>query len=152
MLGTLTDKEVEDLLSREHLARIGCHAEGRIYVVPTAYVYDGEFVYAHSGDGLKIRTMRANPVVCFEVEDIANLGHWSSVIAWGSYEELGGANEARAAALLESRLSPLHPGGAANLLRPRIHGIAQESARTTLFRIRLTEKTGRFERHQVGAR
>jgi hypothetical protein len=36
--------------------------------VPITYVFDGEAVYAHSADGLKIRMMRANPHVCFEVD------------------------------------------------------------------------------------
>ena len=32
--------------------------------------------------------MRANPFVCFEVEDIDDLANWHSVIAWGVFEEL----------------------------------------------------------------
>jgi nitroimidazol reductase NimA-like FMN-containing flavoprotein (pyridoxamine 5'-phosphate oxidase superfamily) len=146
MLGELTHDEIEQLLLRGNVGRIGCHAENRTYVVPITYAYDGECVYAHSADGLKIRTMRANPNVCFEVDHIVDLAHWSSVIAWGIYEELSGAPEERAAALLLSRrLGPLHTSATA-LMHPRIHGIAQESSRTTLFRIRPTEKTGRFER------
>lgn len=145
MLGDLTAEEIEQLLRRESVGRIGCATDGRIYVVPTTYAYDGEFVYSHSADGLKVRTMRANPSVCFEVEQIIDLAHWSSVIAWGTYEELGGVEEERAIALLVARFSPT-PISATALARPRIRGIAQEGSRTTLFRLRLTEKTGRFER------
>ncbi|HXX69349.1 MAG TPA: pyridoxamine 5'-phosphate oxidase family protein [Polyangiaceae bacterium] len=145
MLGELTVEEIELLLRRESIGRIGCVADSRIYVVPTTYAYDGEFVYSHSADGLKIRTMRANPSVCFEVEQIIDLAHWSSVIAWGRYEELTGANEDHAIALLTNRFSP-SPISATALARPRIRGIAQEGSRTTLFRLRLSEKTGRFER------
>ena len=145
MLGALTHDEIEQLLMRASIGRIGCRADNRMYVVPITYAYDGEAVYAHSADGLKIRTMRANPNVCFEVDDIVNLGHWSSVIAWGTYEELSGALEDRASSLLLSRFGPTHTSATA-LKHPRFHGVAQESARTTLFRIRLAEKTGRFER------
>ena len=145
MLGELTRDEIEQLLLRATVARIGCHAEDRTYVVPITYAYDGECAYAHSADGLKIRTMRTNPNVCFQVDDISDLSHWSSVVAWGPYEELSGALEDRAAELLHSRLGPLHASATA-LKHPRVHGIAQHAARTTLFRIRLTEKTGRFER------
>jgi nitroimidazol reductase NimA-like FMN-containing flavoprotein (pyridoxamine 5'-phosphate oxidase superfamily) len=144
MLGALTHDEMEQVLIRENVGRIGCHAEDRTYVVPITYAYNGECVYGHSADGLKIRTMRANPNVCFEVDHIDDLAHWSSVIAWGVYEELSGAAEERADALLHSRFGALRVS--ATLMHPRFHGIAQESARTTLFRIRLTEKTGRFER------
>jgi nitroimidazol reductase NimA-like FMN-containing flavoprotein (pyridoxamine 5'-phosphate oxidase superfamily) len=145
MLGALTHDEMEHLLMRGNLGRVGCRAEDRIYVVPIAYAYDSECVYAHSADGLKIRTMRASPNVCFEVDHIVDLAHWSSVIAWGIYEELSGALEERAASLLLSRLGPIQTSATA-LKHPRLNGIAQESSRTTLFRIRLTEKTGRFER------
>ena len=40
--------------------------------------------------------MRANPFVCFEVEDIDDLANWHSVIAWGVFEELACEDEARA--------------------------------------------------------
>jgi len=143
MIGELNRGEIEQLLMRGTLGRIGCHAEGRVYIVPVTYAYDGECVYAHSADGLKIRTMRANPRVCFEVEDVADLDHWSTVIAWGEYQELSGTDEERAAKLLLSRLGPNRTSATA---QPRFHGIAQPLARTTLFRIQLTEKTGRFER------
>jgi len=145
MLGDLTGDEIEQLLRREAIGRIGCSAEGRIYVVPIMYAYDGECIYAHSADGLKIRTMRANPSVCFEVEQIIDPAHWSSVIAWGTYEELSGADEDRAGTLLVARFGPMATSATA-LKRPRIRGVAQEASRTTLFRLRLSKKTGRFER------
>ena len=83
--------------------------------------------------------------VCFEVDDVADLAHWSSVVAWGTYEELTGPLEERASTLLLSRFGPMRTSITA-LKHPRFHGIAQEGSRTNLFRIRLTEKTGRFER------
>jgi nitroimidazol reductase NimA-like FMN-containing flavoprotein (pyridoxamine 5'-phosphate oxidase superfamily) len=116
-----------------------------VYVVPTAYAYAGGYAYGHSADGLKIRTMRANPNVCFQVDDVVDLTRWSSVVAWGAYEELSGALEERAASLLLSHFGLVQTSDAA-LSHPRFQGIAQEGSRTTLFRIRLTEKTGRFER------
>ena len=42
MLGSLSSAEIEDLLRTEVVARLGCHAEGRTYVVPITYVYDGD--------------------------------------------------------------------------------------------------------------
>jgi uncharacterized protein len=145
MLGELTHDEIEQLLMRETVGRIGCQAEGRVYVVPITYAYDGACVVAHSADGLKIRTMRANPHVCFEVEQIADLAHWASVVAWGTYQELSGSQEDHASALLRARFASL-PLSRTALNHPRIHGVAQEASRTTFFRIRLDEKTGRFER------
>jgi hypothetical protein len=34
MLGSFASAEIEDLLRTEVVARLGCHAEGRTYVVP----------------------------------------------------------------------------------------------------------------------
>src|SRR5438067_64945 len=90
MIGDLTRNEMEDLLRTEAVGRLGCHADGRTYVVPIGYAYHDGNIYAHSGLGLKIEMMQQNPEVCFEVEQITNIAHWKSVIAWGVYEMLDG--------------------------------------------------------------
>jgi nitroimidazol reductase NimA-like FMN-containing flavoprotein (pyridoxamine 5'-phosphate oxidase superfamily) len=139
MIGELSTDEIEELLLHGHVGRLGCHAEGRTYIVPIAYAYDGESVIAHSSDGLKIRTMRANPAVCFEVDDIRGLDDWRSVIAWGAYEELWGRALESAAGLLQKRFAALRSNASAN---PRRHDVE----RAVVYRVRLTTKTGRFER------
>ena len=48
MLGELDAEQIEELLRAEVLGRIGCHADGRTYVVPVTFAYDGECVYGHS--------------------------------------------------------------------------------------------------------
>jgi nitroimidazol reductase NimA-like FMN-containing flavoprotein (pyridoxamine 5'-phosphate oxidase superfamily) len=145
MLGTLTVIETDQLLRRQTIGRIGCHAEGRTYVVPITYAYDGACVVARSADGLKIRTMRANPSVCFEVDEIVDSAHWQSVVAHGRYEELSGEEEERAGAFLRSRFASTATSETA-LLPSRVGGVAQRHARTTTFRIRLAEMAGRYER------
>jgi uncharacterized protein len=141
----LTLEEMEQVLLRGTVGRIGCSAGGRTYVVPITYAYDGRFVVAHSADGLKVRTMRANANVCFEVEEIIDLAHWVCVMAQGTYEELRGEEEQHAESLLRARFGSVATSETA-LRHPRFNGIAQPVSRTTLFRLRLTEKTGRFER------
>ena len=107
MLGELTAEQINAVLFNEVVGRIGCHGDGRTYVVPVTYVFDGEAVYAHSAEGLKIRTMRANPAVCFQVDQRENLANWRSVVAWGVYEELCGKDAQDALQLLVARLLPL---------------------------------------------
>jgi nitroimidazol reductase NimA-like FMN-containing flavoprotein (pyridoxamine 5'-phosphate oxidase superfamily) len=145
MIGTLTPAEIDDLLETETVARLGCHADGRTYVVPITYAYDGRNVLGHSAEGRKIWMMRANPSVCIEVDRMFNPANWRSVIAWGVYEELTG-DEARTAmetlverfrAFRTSMLALPHNGhGAFDLSRPK----------AVVYRIRLTEKSGRYER------
>src|SRR5438046_1479078 len=57
-------------------------------VVPITYAYDGTSIYCHSKEGMKIKMMRTNRSVCFEVDEITNMKNWKSVILWGTYEEL----------------------------------------------------------------
>ena len=75
MLGQLTEKQVEEMLSEQITGRLGCHHRGETYIVPVNYVYKNEFVYAHSGPGKKVDMMRKNPKVCFEVEEIESIFH-----------------------------------------------------------------------------
>ena len=90
MLASLTPEKIEQVLYSEVLGRIGCHAEGRTYIVPITYAYYGERIICHSKAGMKIEMMRQNPAVCFEVEKVDNLANWRSVFARGRYEELHG--------------------------------------------------------------
>jgi hypothetical protein len=150
MLGVLDAEGIERVLTSEVLGRIGCRARGRVYVVPVTYAYDGEHVYVHSGEGTKVEAMRADPSVCFEVEHVRAISSWESVIAWGTFEELSGADAARAMALLEARLMPLMTWEASRFWHaPGTPGSTPEGrgpAGSVVYRIRLTEKTGRFER------
>lgn len=67
----------------------------------------GTFIYGHAVDGAKLRAMRADPHVCFEVEHVDNLANWQSVIGWGTFEELDGEDAEVGMHLLVDRLMPL---------------------------------------------
>jgi nitroimidazol reductase NimA-like FMN-containing flavoprotein (pyridoxamine 5'-phosphate oxidase superfamily) len=149
VLGTLSSTEIEELLSGEVIARLGCHAEGRTYVVPVTYAYDGEGLIIQSRNGLKIRMMHQNPLVCVEVDHVDDLANWRSVIAWGRFEELFGDEAGAAFALLHHRLgsfvvSETTPAGA--LLHQGETPIRSGNGHASIYRIRLLNKTGRFER------
>ncbi len=132
----LPPDEIEQLLRTAIVGRIACCAhgidgsDGRPYVVPLAYGYDGEAIYAHSGVGRKIRMMRAQPQVTVEVDEAEASDRWRSVIAEGVYEEL---TEAGAR---ERALAIIYPDPA---VRPHL------DAGTVVYRIRLTAKSGRYE-------
>lgn len=148
MMGSLVSEEIEDVLQHEVLGRIGCIVDGRPYIVPVTYVYDGECadVYVHSADGAKLQAMRDNPEVCFEVEQVRDMANWRTVIARARFEELWKDHGEWAMALFASRLAPPRIDEASAASRReaahRLHG----ASRPILFRLRLTEKTGRYER------
>lgn len=82
MLGESNEAQTDQVLRSEVIGRLGCHAQGLTYLVPVTYAYDGDCIYGHSVEGLKVRMMRANPNVCFEVDAMESLANWRSVIAW----------------------------------------------------------------------
>ena len=147
MLGQLDATQVEQLLSSEVVGRIGCHADGRVYVVPITYAYLEGAVYGHTTEGLKTSMMRRNPQVCFEVEQVDDLAAWRSVIAWGRYEELTGPAAGEGMRKMMGRLMPLMTSQTAmpsHGLAP--HGPVPGAKAAVVFRIVLEEKTGRFEK------
>lgn len=91
------------MLHRETVARLGCHADGRTYVVPMTYAYDGGFLVGHAAEGRKIWMMRANRHVCVEIDRMESPRQWQSVIAWGDYEELSGSVRDAALETLKKR-------------------------------------------------
>jgi hypothetical protein len=145
MLGRLRPGEITRVLRDGTVGRIGAHDGGRTYVVPVTYVYDGDAVYGHSTFGQKIRMMRRNPNVCFQVDEIDGMANWRSVIAQGTYEELRGDMATAAAKLIRARIGTLTTSETA--------GPAGRSGRTHVsYRIRLKEKSGRYEGRRSRAR
>jgi len=145
VVGVLSENEIEALLRDEVVGRVACSGEGRIYVVPITYAYDDGCAYAHSEAGLKIRLMRKNPHVCFEIDRIENPAEWSSVVAWGTFEELHGAEADRGMLVLVNRFARVLTSRTALPPEPaRSGGGLKDGA--VIYRLRLTEKTGRFER------
>lgn len=145
MLGELTQTEIASLLSSEVVARIGCHANGRTYVVPITYLYQDGAIIGHSVDGMKIDMMRKNPFVCVEVDHMDNLANWRSVIAWGHYEELTGSAVVAALEQLATRLAPLTVSETSVPVHGRGAGRLPAAHSVVVYRIRLTEMTGRYE-------
>ena len=129
----LPPDEIEALVRRSFIGRIACcdhRGNGRPYLVPIAFGYDGESLYAHSGPGRKLSTMRANPFVTVEMDEATAPDTWQSVIAEGAYEEID---------------DPADRERALRTLYPPPNPIPHLGAFTTVFRIRLTARSGRYE-------
>jgi nitroimidazol reductase NimA-like FMN-containing flavoprotein (pyridoxamine 5'-phosphate oxidase superfamily) len=130
----LPPEEIEQLLRTAIVGRIACcgHGavgDGRPYLVPLAYGYDGEAVYAHSGPGRKLDLMRAEPRVTFEVDEAQASDRWRSVIVEGIFEEIDDPQQRSAA------LSVIYGTTA----------IPDLGSQTVVFRLRLTSRSGRYE-------
>ena len=148
MLGDLNSKQIEHVLQSLIIGRIGCHADCRTYVVPVTYAYDGNYFYGHTAEGLKIGMMRQNPIVCFEVDIIDNMSNWRSVIAWGKFEELITPEERKEGMkILMDRVMPLMTGATTiSHAMSDAHQKTIDAMQGVVYRIKLTEKTGRYEK------
>lgn len=148
MFGKLNNEEIEALLREQIIGRIGCHAGGVTYVVPIGYVFDDNCVYAHTIEGMKMDIMRRNPNLCFQVDNTKNLANWRSVICWGEFQELKTEPERREALQkLNARALPIISSETMHLTPQWPFSTDRsEEVEGVFFRIRITEKTGRFER------
>jgi nitroimidazol reductase NimA-like FMN-containing flavoprotein (pyridoxamine 5'-phosphate oxidase superfamily) len=148
MLGVLSNEEMDDILESNVIGRIGCSLDHKVYVVPVAYIYDGESIFGHTVEGMKVDILRKNPQCCFEVDVVHNLANWSSVIAWGTFEELRGEQASTATQLLMDRISNIMPAEASQ--PPRMGPTASMRMSTftnnpIIYRIKITERSGRYE-------
>ena len=136
-MGTIRElpaEQIEALLRTAIVGRIACcghgaGGDGRPYLVPLAYGYDGDAVYAHSGPGRKLDFMRAEPRVTFEVDQAVAPDRWRSVIAEGTFEEIDDPRQRDAA------LEVIYGGDS----------VPDLGSQTVVFRIRLTSRSGRYE-------
>ncbi|MEQ8477212.1 pyridoxamine 5'-phosphate oxidase family protein [Fulvivirga sp.] len=148
MIAALNRIQIDNVLYSQIIGRIGCCANNKAYVVPITYAYNGEYIYCHTIEGMKVKFMRSNPLVCFEVERIENMAHWQSVILWGKYEELEGELREEGLQILVNRVHPLMTS---ETIRPRF-GLDAPSTGiktnkdTIIFRIKPEEATGKFEK------
>lgn len=149
MFGNLTDNEIETLLQSQLVGRIGCHTNDFIYVVPISYAYDGQYLYARTFEGLKMKIVRENPKVCFQVDDMRDMANWRSVIAWGEVEELSDEkSRKKALEILSARVLPFQSSETTHLSPLWPFSVESERVPGIFFRILLTGKTGRFERQE----
>jgi len=127
----LNSQQIEHLLQTAIVGRIACShpTEPRPYLVPLAYGYDGDAMYAHTGPGTKLTYMRANPFISIEVDTATAPDVWQSVVAEGEFQELSGEDRQRALRLIYPEPAPIPDLG----------------QMTTVFRILLTAKSGRYE-------
>ena len=131
----LDDAECTALLAAHHVGRLAFGYFGRVDIQPIHYVWNDGFVYGRTRDGAKLRAISAVRQVAFEIDEVAAMYDWRSVVVKGTIELLtedGTADEwSRAVALLR-RIVP--------------EALATQDPtpdRTNVFRIRAEQITGR---------
>jgi nitroimidazol reductase NimA-like FMN-containing flavoprotein (pyridoxamine 5'-phosphate oxidase superfamily) len=88
MFSHLSDRQARKLLQTSQVARLGCIVNGAPYITPINYDFEGDCVYGHSRAGMKISALRQNPQACIQVDQVESVMCWSSVLAFGDFEEI----------------------------------------------------------------
>ena len=150
MIGSLTKDQCERILLGSMIGRIGCNASGKTYVVPVTYVYDDGYIYVRSKEGLKVKMMRKNPQVCFQVDQIDNMANWRSVVLWGKFEEVkGSAEQSQALKILTNGLEAYATSD--SIKPPKDDGDMNphKEKKPVFYRISIEEISGRFEKQEL---
>jgi len=141
-INELTRDQCREVLSRSELGRLACARFDQPYVVPIHFSFDParNCVYAFSTVGQKVEWMRENPKVCLAVDEIHDKAAWTTVLAFGRYEELHrtpeeGEARSRAEALFAKRYEWWLPAAA------KIAG--REHHEMVVYRIQIDRLTGR---------
>jgi hypothetical protein len=82
-LRELTRAECEELLARNNVGRVAFSFHDRVDLEPVNYVFNGEWLHGRTSPGTKLSTLRHQPWVAFEIDEVQGLHDWQSVIVHG---------------------------------------------------------------------
>jgi nitroimidazol reductase NimA-like FMN-containing flavoprotein (pyridoxamine 5'-phosphate oxidase superfamily) len=84
----MTRDEAQAMLRGHHVGRIAYAFHDQVDIEPIHYVYDAGAIYLRTSPGSKLLTLRHNPWVAFEVDEVHGRHAWRSVVAHGTVYEL----------------------------------------------------------------
>lgn len=89
--------DIEQILQQGQVCRLGFADRNVPYIVPMNYGYQDSALYFHSApEGRKIDLIRANPLVCFEVDELVKMNKAANACDWGaSFKSVIGTGTAR---------------------------------------------------------
>lgn len=148
MLGKLSDTKIQDILSSQVLGRLACTDGKQPYIVPVTYTYDGKYIYGQTNEGMKLKILRKNPTVCFEVDMMTDMRNWQSVVVYGKFEELKNKEGEEARKILFDRVFQLMTSSTVHAYGHEINGKVDDTTRIkfVMYRIKIKRITGRFEK------
>jgi uncharacterized protein len=137
VIRTLDRVECDAILARNHIGRVAYALHDRVDIAPLHYVFLDGWLYGRTSHGAKLSIIPHNHWVAFEVDEVAGLLDWRSVIVRGGWYPYDAAPPSEQAAwdrgiaalqeLLPGTLTPTDP----------------VPFRTVVFRIHTAEITGR---------
>jgi nitroimidazol reductase NimA-like FMN-containing flavoprotein (pyridoxamine 5'-phosphate oxidase superfamily) len=84
----LSRPECDAILERNNLGRLAFSFHDRVDIEPMHYVHDNGWLIGRTSYGAKLSTLRHSPWVAFEVDEVAGLFDWRSVVVHGVFDIL----------------------------------------------------------------
>jgi nitroimidazol reductase NimA-like FMN-containing flavoprotein (pyridoxamine 5'-phosphate oxidase superfamily) len=130
----LSARDSRSLLRRHRVGRIGFTFRDRVDIEPISFVASGNWLYARTGPGTKLRQLRHNPWVAFQVDEVDGPFDWRSVVVHGTayFLEANGGEDYRRALRILRRLD-----------RRILTDADPVPERRVVFRVHIHEITGR---------
>lgn len=152
MSNELNETQIDAVLHHNVIGHLGCCIGHQPYVVPMCYAYDGTNIYGRTYEGLKLNSLRKNPDICFQVEEIETMTNWKTVVCMGTFNVLADEAAQKAAILvLQQRISAMIESEA---LRQSLYwpfSLKEGNGfKGVLFCISIASKTGRFHSDSLG--
>jgi len=148
MLGQLNDTQIQNIFSSQAVGRLACTDGKQPYIVPVTYTYDGKYIYGQTNEGTKLKMLRKNPNVCFEVDMMMDMRNWQSVLVYGKFEELKNEQAKKARDILFGRVFSLMTSSTIHAHEHEVTEELDDSNRVkyVMYRIKIRKVTGRFEK------
>ena len=148
MLGQLDDAQIRNILSSQAMGRLACTDGKKPYIVPVTYTYNGKYIYGQTNEGTKLKMLRKNPNVCFEVDMMMDMRNWQSAIVYGKFEELKNEQAKKARDILFGRVFSLMTSSTIHAHEHEVTEELDDSNRVkyVMYRIKIRKVTGRFEK------
>ena len=142
VIGELSREEIDSILARNHVGRIGYARANRIDIRPVHYVYSDGWIYGRTSHGEKFDVLSGSayqwwPVV-FEVDEVEELYRWRSVLVHGGFYVLSREGTASDHQTWQNALDILR-----TLVPAALRADDPLPLRTILFRIAVQEAAGR---------
>lgn len=138
----LSRSEIDDILGRNQVGRIGYARDGKMEIRPVHYVYSGGWLYGRTSEGTTYDALGRTayhwwPVV-FEVDEVEELFRWRSVLVRGGFYVIPSEG-----AVFERETWMKALGLLRTLLPETLRDSDPMPDRSVLFRIAVQEATGR---------
>jgi uncharacterized protein len=85
--------ECNALLAVHSVGRLAFASQGNVDIEPIHFVWSDGWIYGRMGDGTKLRAIAANGRVAFEIDEVASLFDWRSVVVKGTVDLLAPVDE-----------------------------------------------------------